>query len=783
MLPLSIVCLSSFYFSRAYSDLIKGVQCASAMEQSPAANVRLTSRTTLFDPETDGCFQWLRQRHEKTPREERDAEVSQTSASRSKRKPAGVSPDDLLALENDVTACHTFRWLRYAFPSSPYTPLRSNYNNENTDAYPLRIEALRRESSASPQEVIIEEENKRKKSKQTAPTTTGYAAEPSRRILEEVLQKKDLENAQREHPRSPFTSVYPTTQRPFFGGYFAAPQPTDCLRFLLFPQSTHSLFNAGGTVAVTGETLRQRDTTPQPVPSYLRGSARLHYDIAAPQKEKKKKKKREKANPSSASETSAGDIALPPQLELYAAYQRQFPLRPREVEASAGTSQPASWWRRFLPSPTETLGVEVVSNRTRVERRYVPAKRKVERCKLKEEVLAVLVQQRGNPRYTSELRLSQLTAEGSGGSAAREKELAAHAEKEGGPAVVDDTISSITLTDSYDSAVQKLRPQSFFWHSWSAEGAADSTGSGEGKKAAAKKKKESCPTYRVKWTAGPGLEQCNHDDHLTVFAKMSSESWLSFPLPGGFSLKLRNLSALVHPLLSSPFAVEEPAPAAGVDDSTPQPSPCDSQLMEASVKVGPPSLSLAPHAYFWATQTPMWDPKLVRGFDNDYSGLHHAQRWFSLFSVELSHAKKKDKAGRGAMTGLNEVSGTVKDSESESYLSTTTTTSTATPPSSSFLSRTKLVAFANACFVDSFRALPRASVGLTLTSEAPRWTIDAFNKLIPSTFECSFSWFVAFRERELRSGMQLGLPEEMQFMRVSPVETFRHIRCGLTWKL
>ncbi|SYZ68259.1 hypothetical_protein [Leishmania braziliensis MHOM/BR/75/M2904] len=110
--------------------------------------------------------------------------------------------------------------------------------------------------------------------------------------------------------------------------------------------------------------------------------------------------------------------------------------------------------------------------------------------------------------------------------------------------------------------------------------------------------------------------------------------------------------------------------------------------------------------------------------------------------------------------------------------------------------------------VDNVRDYPRASVGFSFVSHIPRLAITPFNEIVPRKFECCLSWFAAFKPVtgdgasgkggkgntgfgvELQSGLsQAGLSaasptttaDGMPLLRVSPVETFQHVKCGLTW--
>ncbi|CAD2214003.1 hypothetical protein AGDE_06984 [Angomonas deanei] len=229
--------------------------------------------------------------------------------------------------------------------------------------------------------------------------------------------------------------------------------------------------------------------------------------------------------------------------------------------------------------------------------------------------------------------------------------------------------------------------------------------------------------YTAEWQGGPGVEYSKEDAKLSIFGSLKYLAKMEIPLPKRFSLTLNSQSSVVLPLqrmVLQQIGVEEAPPA------------------EESM--------IGEHRYFWATQGPTWDSNLLKGFSNDYQSLHHAKRWYSILSVEVGRDRKKMKQ----------------------------------EPTSA-VSSWGAKGFMNVCFADSLRQYPRASVGVSLVSAAPRFAVDSFNKIMPSTFSCDFSWFVAFDKKKLESGFQPGKPEEEQFMRISPVETFRNMKCGVTW--
>lgn len=346
---------------------------------------------------------------------------------------------------------------------------------------------------------------------------------------------------------------------------------------------------------------------------------------------------------------------------------------------------------RSLGVHPAVVDCEATVNQTLTERRYNPERGKVQRQQLTKSAVVATVHQ-ANPRLS--LR----------GEAAV---LSAHSHSQ---SVRNDRILRLSIQDRYHSAPQTWRQG----------------------------------TYNVRCAAGPGLEYHAGEGLVSTFAKFVSSATLEYPLPQRFILTLRHAASLMVP-----YEAQQPAKGC-----TPIPSSDISEETPVGVNgldpVAAPTVfgqRLGEHALLWATQGPKWDPKLVRGFDNDYSNLHHAQQWYAIFSAEISRRRK----------------GKVSDG---------------------FLWHPGLSAFANACFVDSFtRVYPRASVGVTMTSDIPRMAVDTFNKMIPHRLECSFSWFISFRDRQLISGMQGSLSEDTQCVRLSPVETFRHMRCGLTWRL
>lgn len=679
----------------------------------------------------DACLRWLQHNHRR---------LAVADGGRQKKgSAAAVSAVGLWALENDVRACDSLRWSRFSFPSEPHNPLRSTYNSETSNPTPVRVAVVDahegQEGHRGPVQVVLDSAPKGSGSRRTGSgrakgeeggarsAAATFDVAPARSIFREVVLQRDLERQLGHRPtwKAP-GGPQEAPIRPFLGGYVAAPTPSDAFRFLVFPQRRHSLFPEAGPITAAGpspDVTRRRAETPQEVPCYVRGRVDLKLsdvkDIVEPL-----------AQPASAPASPlASRVRDAVRVSVFGS--RKFPFRPSPVgegDGEEGGPPNAPFWAR--PRRPAAVDVEAYSGHRRSERRYAAASGKVEKRTLAEDGLRVAVYG-ADPRYSTAVTAAHATVENSF------RRYSGHKTKKGAPHAAptergNDTIVGFTVEDAYDSAVQSLHPSSLL------PGAA---------------------TYRVQWRAGPGVEHCSSDQRSTVFAKLSSESWVEWTitvLKRPLNVKLRNQSSLLQPL---EFASTS-ADAHRGDEADP--------VGEAA----PSATHGTAHEYLWATQGPKWDPKLLRGFEDDYSNLHHCSSWYSAFSLEFSRKAKSRKGDAGG--GGNDA----PDSEGDSQSSSTAL--------SGFFHNTGMQAFANACFVDSFREYPRASLGFSLTSNVPRVTVDAFNKFLPKKLECSFSWYVSFKERQLLTGLQHPeLPEHQQYMRLSPVETFRHVRCGLTW--
>ncbi|ORC84803.1 uncharacterized protein TM35_000411730 [Trypanosoma theileri] len=262
--------------------------------------------------------------------------------------------------------------------------------------------------------------------------------------------------------------------------------------------------------------------------------------------------------------------------------------------------------------------------------------------------------------------------------------------------------------------------------------------------------------YHLQFSAGSGVEYVTDDTPWTLFGKLATEWWVDLPIHKRLLFRIRNQSALVHPFTKP---LRNTLPTSVLDENDEEVMRDDELINENSGSSSVTNDALIPvaatttadtHSLFWATQGPRWDSNLVRGFRDDHPSMHYASRWYTLVSAELSISRNKN--GKNNTTGSwNMPSGLL---------------------------------YANACLTDSFAHPPRASVGFSFTG-APRRTIDAFNALTSTTFECSFNWWLHFGKEQvsLVSGLSTGQRAEDSILRLSPSETFKHLRCGLTWRI
>lgn len=245
-------------------------------------------------------------------------------------------------------------------------------------------------------------------------------------------------------------------------------------------------------------------------------------------------------------------------------------------------------------------------------------------------------------------------------------------------------------------------------------------------------------TYCLRWAGGPGVDFNSAERSLTFFGKLWSEWWVELPLRADrFFLRLRNKSSLVQPLTAGQW----------------KQTFSDVQVNGSH---GNHAVRSGEHSLFWATQGPVWDAGLIRGFRDIYPGMHYASRWYTVLSMELGFGGKlrdesKMLVDGASQTGWRKPGGMI---------------------------------YANACLMDSFKNPPRASMGFSLTSR-PRAKEDAFNTLAPSSFECSFNWWLKFGRdgMKLLSGLVEGQSVDKAVLRPSATEAFHHLRCGLTWNL
>ncbi|KPA73891.1 putative mitochondrial hypothetical protein [Leptomonas pyrrhocoris] len=808
------------------------------------------------DAAHDACFAWLKGKYAHLTQAAAacDAAPGKSDATESTDQRRSTKPQldrsFLQRLENDVAACYALRWRAFAFPSHPTKPLSSSYRNDpdrknDPSALTVRLEKVekseRNDSADTPKlsdstdgaapshhALVIrtrasadakkKERKQRKRAKADGNNEDAASTSPSFRSppmkIEQLVEKVVRDEEQIKLCRLlgeecvvygvPFAGPteaagapqlswvrrwLPQRWRPLLGGYVSAPTRTDSARFLLFPQSAHPAVDFRDPTAPPlprGKSL----SDPQGVPCYCRGS--VNWDV-------------EKNNPAAAGtdETASAGLHRSPTGSSQGIPGLSYSVYAATAVPAASTSHQRHNW-------ADAIELAVAVGQSRTERHYAPERAKVQRVTLLEDSAVVKVSQ-GNPRYSTSFTAATATVPNSGVKHQHETspalstpktEKKKHTKPSSVTAVEDDRIDRLQLQDGYDSSVQYFALPAFWQRlvrpSLRSTESSDAAETGTGTQVL-----DSSPRgqYRVRWSGGPGLEVCRVSGHgpaqkeeaspsslFTVFGRLWTESWLEVPLPWRLALKLRTQSAVVMPLEPSkpiwPPMVSTPtiaATTASLPPSTP-----------GNVEGGRGGESrLREHPYLWATQGPRWDAALVRGFKNDYSGMHHARRWYSILSAELTlNGKAENGSGKPAGPASDEG----------------TAASTSGPAASSRWKNTSLTAFANACVVDTVRDYPRASVGFSFVSKIPRVAITPFNELIPHKFECSFSWFAAFKPStnnaegsgsgfnvEFTSGVQppphggegagaAAAAEGVPFFRVSPVETFQHMKCGLTWK-
>lgn len=826
------------------------MQAAAPDQSRSAAALPLQLDIGYVQAPQDACLAWLRRKyvHGVQP-PAADSGDGENSAGVKAKKPH-LDAGFLQRLENDVAACDQLRWRAFAFPSHPTQPLNTSYRPEPAKAAGTPATAVELHqhkggktsaaagsdgidnARAAPYSLLIStradaEARRRAKKEKGNAKGSGAVAPPGTvtELLETAVRKEKQahwcrvlgeEDVGHEPPQ--LSAWVARSWRPLLGGYVSAPNRTEQARFLFFPQSGHPSVDLRDLKAATIKSLGK----PQSVTSYLRGTACWNV---------------EERNPAAAAASSAASGASGGALRgLHHSltYAQTFPASPASVASR-------NW--------VDAVEVSAALQQSRTERQYAPERAKVQRVTLLEDSVSVTTSE-GDPRHSRRIAATNATVHNSGVKRQHDTSAAASVEEAGKKskkkrhakeadtteptsAASDDAIVHLCIEDAYDSSVQQFALPGF-WQRWvrassSARAAAADSGAATGSLSLDRVPRGS---YRVRWSGGPGIELCQlgpgtegpdvscpamtpPPSLLTVLGRLWTESWVRVPLSPRWSLTLRNQSAVVVPL--EPNAQRQ------------APMVPDAEAAETNGHASSTALSsvrsrMCAHPYFWATQGPRWDAALVRGFQNDYSGMHHARRWYSILSAELTLEGGKQKGGSsGGKRGRNaaDASAVLPAPEADDSGDENAAGSAAVvgaPPERAEGSAagrwrgTSLTAFANACVVDTVRDYPRASVGLSFVSQIPRLSITAFNEVIPRRFECSFSWFAAFKPRggesggaggfgvELRSGLPQPEPpatgpstagaaasapiaaDGMPLLRVSPVETFQHMKCGLTWR-
>ncbi|EKF38129.1 hypothetical protein MOQ_001670 [Trypanosoma cruzi marinkellei] len=594
----------------------------------------------------DACMQWLKSRYFRAG-----------NAGAVQQKNTVEDIDILLSrMENDLAACATHRWAHFSQRSPVYEATSPQTDNTQCNRMEVRIKECNTTGKEGDFIVSVQDPHSRKA---LGIHEDKMLAEPSRHIFTEAVRKRNQTRLAMEIETAGGLHDVTKVHRPYFGGYFLPPQSVGPTRFLLFPQWMHDVHLDA--------------TQPQELPYFLRGTI-------------DRKSGRRSEEDAEMPEDKRGPIhKFLKSIIFNASFARKFPATmPR--------------WRIF--NDVDALRLELYVNNENSERLFSScAKAKASKdtqAKHESRPLTLNFCDSGarlafffrDPRYSLTVSNAYRVAQHSSKLSTKGR-----------------AIASLTVSDNYDSAVQRFSTP--LLHRWFPSA-----------------------RYQLQWSAGPGVEYVSTDKPWTVFGKLGTEWWVELPFFKRALFSIRNQSALVQPL-----SLQQ---TEGVDEEKDNGHTSAASLGDNRS---------AAHSYFWATQGPRWNPSLVRGFKDDYPSLHYASRWYTLISAELaSDRRQRDKGSKTWQVP-------------------------------------KWMIYANACFTDSFTTPPRASVGFAF-SGTPRGTTDAFNVLTPSSFECSFNWWLKFCQGRpsLVSGIVPGQRAEESALRLSPFETFRHFRCGLTWK-
>lgn len=705
-------------------------------------SVELSSQIPFFDADHDACFTWLRRKYAKVP-------LVVTSSSPDHEQHEGeaaqLTKADQLQLENDVAACETLRWSPFSFSSHPSRPLTSNAGAASSSHTTGKTSTTLAYHQCHPHGLRIDVGNQKKVSLDCCRPPEPWRDAP--RFFESVISARIAQQRENTEDEDLLqrNSWVPKTLRPKLGGSITPVGRDGSARFLIFPQQHHitPLSSIPGAAAVMPFSRpSSKDPSPtQEVGSWVRGTGTWNT---------------EEHNPAAAHTSAA------PSQRLHGLHTSLVYAQKMQVKRTSAGEVP-SWRSRWSP---DVIEVHLLGQQQRTERQYAPQKKKVERVQLMEDAIG-LTFGRGDPRRTTMMQASLTTAQRTG------KHWRTSG-KSGATPTTDDTVTRITVSDQFDSG----GGQHFALPSWWSRLLNEEDVMGR---------------YRLWWKGGPGIEVWRGGDTssctsplsiISIYGKLWAESLVELPLPWRLQLKLRSQSSVVMPW--DPTMLITASHIAGTSKSeTNREDPANGVVEGESVEKSPPvgGKKIGVQPYFWATQGPRWDARLLRGFANDYNGLHHAKRWYTILSAELALRKGDEKPRAVYNPAELPDSGEAPDGKNGRRNRSKNTQKQAWQ--SQWWKKTEMNAFANACFVDSLTAYPRASVGFSLVSDIPRLTITAFNEAIPTRFECSFSWFAAFKEDggiQLQSGMQPNMPADRQYMRISPVETFHHMKCGLTWK-
>nr|CCC92605.1 unnamed protein product [Trypanosoma congolense IL3000] len=518
----------------------------------------------------DACLQWLLSRYRKHLI---TAFLTENAAIPTQKETRNVSDDAenvrevlLTRLKNDVAACTAHRWAKFSYSSPVYEAASPTYawRRHNPAVVTVDdVEGIKGEQSAESETNfrVVLRDSSPAKSSEICPCDVGF--EPSRHIFTAALKKRKQRDLMKKVDEATMSSRSRCgdsagSLRPFFGGYV---KPSSSFRgptsFFIFPQWNHSASTALSNA--------------QEFPYFLRGNI-----VSRP------------ASSSSSSVNYGGFWpcrSLWNEMSIAASFSRKFSRGSQESGAgrlwflkdidAVRVDGRFNWPRIEHTAPHGVRGhsAEVspptspgnISNTAETEEETNSLD--IVAAKFSDSSLRTSFQFR-DPRYSLAVDITR-------------------SEPHEAP---QQSITSLTVTDEYDSFVQSFTSPLLRWLLPRA-------------------------SYCLRWTGGPGVEFAAGERSPSIFGKLWTEWWLEIPmLRDRCFLRFRNKSALVQPLSLGQW-----------HDGSPD---ADSRGAEQNNEGGA-------HSAFWASQGPKWDAGLVRGFHNIYPSMHYASHWYTVASAEF----------------------------------------------------------------------------------------------------------------------------------------------------